>query len=67
MLHLVVDHHVGSQCCICAVLPGALSAILKRKENVNPVPARADFLKVTTAWRLSDYEVRQLFGFSRSL
>ena len=33
--------------------------------RVNPVPALADFLKVTSAWRLTDYEARELFGISR--
>ena len=37
------------------------------KGRVNPVPALADFLKLTAAWRLSDSEARQLFGISRSV
>jgi hypothetical protein len=35
------------------------------KSRLNSIPARADFLKVTTGWGLSDYEARQLFGVSR--
>lgn len=35
--------------------------------RVNPVPALAEFLKVTAAWRLSDNEARQLFGISRGV
>lgn len=39
----------------------------QQKTRVNPVPALADFLKVTSAWRLSDSEARQLFGISRGV
>lgn len=38
-----------------------------QRTRVNPVPALAEFLKVTAAWRLSDNEARQLFGISRSV
>jgi hypothetical protein len=36
-------------------------------ERQNPAPGRANFLKLATAWRLSDNEARQLFGISRSV
>jgi len=39
----------------------------KQKARVNPVPALADFLKVASAWRLSDSEARHLFGISRAV
>lgn len=35
--------------------------------RVNPVPALTEFLKVTAAWRLNDYEARQLFAISRAV
>ena len=38
-----------------------------QKIRVNPVPALTEFLKVTAAWRLNDYEARQLFGISRGV
>src|ERR1700685_1828292 len=36
-------------------------------ERRNPAPGRANFLKLATAWRLSDNDARQLFGISRSV
>lgn len=37
------------------------------KERVNLLPVVTEFVKVATAWRLTDPEARQLFGISRGI